>query len=142
MKIGDNKKFGQSWCSLPCLLILCLSAAGTGCALQPHRLHRQPKAIKIPTETCCCPKQFLGYYSTVWHSPEYFGSVIPAACCNRCAGSTDANFTEEQEIYPSLSQQHEVPCDDACDAMMLEELMEMQDSLESDPASSQPSSSD
>ena len=45
-------------------------------------------------------------------------------------------------LLPSRAGCDEIPCDDACDAMMLEELMEMQDSLESDPASSQPSSSD
>ena len=44
-------------------------------------------------------------------------------------------------LLPSRAGCDELPCDDACDAMMLDELMEMQDSLESDPASSQPSSS-
>lgn len=56
--------------------------------------------------------------------------------------SMDALMGHLHALLPSKSGCDDTPCDDACDSMMLEELIEMQDSIEADPASSQPSSSD
>ena len=105
MIIDDDKQLGRSWHLVICLMVFSLLATCVGCVLRPNGVQLQPKSIKISTDRCCCPKQFLGYHSTTWHSPEYFGSVVPARCCNRCARTTVTNITE-YEIASGPSQHH------------------------------------
>ena len=93
---------------------------------------------------------------------EFFSSRASKSSCQAvstcdcqqcdCAGQPGKENLFKRSLHALMGQLHallpsragcdETPCDDACDAMMLEELLEMQASLEADPASSQPSSSD
>ena len=80
---------------------------------------------------------------TVNHTSHAISNCTCEKCA--CAGKPDGNLFKRSmnslmrhlnSMMPFKAGCDEVSCDDGCDAMMLDELMELQDAIESDASSS------